>query len=390
MKNLAILGATGSIGVNTLNVVRAYPDRYRVVALAAGANVELLREQIVEFAPLLVSVREEMIAERLRTSLAFPHPVILWGTEGYKQVATADCVDMVVSALAGAVGLLPTLAAISAGKDIALANKEVLVMAGDLVITKALSTGSKILPVDSEHSAIFQCLLGNRHEDIKRIILTASGGPFLHLPIEALASVTPAQALSHPNWRMGKKITIDSATMINKGLEVIEARWLFGTDFDKICIHIHPQSIVHSLVEYRDGSMLAQLGVPDMKTPIAYALSFPERTASLGPNLDLIAAGKLEFFPPDLQKYPGIKLAYEAGKLGGTMPAVLNAANESAVAAFIDERISFPVITKVIEETMSLHSARDKKEDVTIEEILAADCWARAMAGECIARLASC
>jgi 1-deoxy-D-xylulose-5-phosphate reductoisomerase len=273
------------------------------------------------------------------------------------------------------------LKAIEAGKDIALANKEVMVMAGDLVTARAKFRGSRILPIDSEHSAIFQCILGHRRQDIKRLILTASGGPFFRLPLSSLIYATPEQALNHPKWKMGKKVTIDSASMMNKGLEVIEARWLFDVDFDKVHIHIHPQSIVHSLVEYVDGSVIAQLGIADMKVPVAYALSFPERMPSAGADLDLLTAGSLEFFPPDFDKFPNMKLAYEAGKRGGTMPAVLSAANEVAVEAFIDGKIRFPQMTKVIETALSLHSV---VEIPTIEDILASDNWARAIAWEFI------
>ena len=383
MKYLTILGSTGSIGVNTLNVVRGNPHRYKIVALAAGNNAELLREQIIEFKPQLVAVRDEKVATQLEILLPpSSRPEILLGPDGYRTVAVVQSADMVVSALAGAAGLLPTWEAIAAGKEIALANKEVMVMAGDLVMTKARATGSKILPVDSEHSAIFQCLLGHRRQDVKRIMLTASGGPFLRLPKEELVKVRPSEALNHPNWQMGKKISVDSATMMNKGLEVIEARWLFDIDFDNIHIYIHPQSIVHSLVEYLDGCIIAQLGTPDMKVPISYALSFPERLASLGPCLDLLALRNLEFMFPDFDKFPGIQLAYQAGKQGGTMPAVLSAANELAVEAFLEGKISFTQITKIIEETLSLHSVT--RCDHTIADVLAADRWARETCSEFI------
>lgn len=383
MKYLTILGSTGSIGVNTLNVVRGNSERYRVEALAAGSNIPLLLVQIKEFTPRQVVVRDESLADKLKASLnTTSKPEVLWGMKGYCEVAAAHGIDMVVSAMAGSAGLIPTLAAITAGKDIALANKEIMVMAGELVTNNAKSSGSKILPVDSEHSAIFQCLQGHRRRDVRRIILTASGGPFLHLPKEQLANVTPMQALNHPSWQMGKKITVDSATMINKGLEVIEAHWLFGLDFDNIQIHIHPQSIVHSLVEYLDGTMLAQLGTPDMRTPIAYALSFPDRTASLGKYLDLLAVQRLDFFSPDFEKFPGLNLAYEAGREGGVTPAVFNAANEMAVEAFITGRISFTQICKVIEETLSLNTCNAG--DPMIDAILSADAWARATAGEII------
>jgi 1-deoxy-D-xylulose-5-phosphate reductoisomerase len=383
MKYLTILGSTGSIGVNTLLVVRGNPQRYKIVALAAGENAELLQEQVIEFEPQMVAVKDETVAARLQKLLPSSHrPEILCGPEGYRDVAAIQSVDMVVSALAGAAGLLPTWEAIVAGKDIALANKEVMVMAGDLVMAKAQATGSKILPVDSEHSAIFQCLLGHRRQDVKRIILTASGGPFLRLPTEELVKVTPTQALNHPNWRMGKKISVDSATMMNKGLEVIEARWLFDIDFNNIHIYIHPQSIVHSLVEYVDGCILAQLGTPDMKAPISYALSFPERSASLGASLDLPAMRNWEFLAPDFDKFPSLQLAYQAGRQGGTMPAVLSAANELAVQAFLEGKICFTQITEITEETLSLHSV--KAGHHAIADILTADHWARETCHEII------
>ena len=385
IKKLTVLGSTGSIGVNTLNIIRNNADKYNVVALAAGRNVDLLHKQIVEFEPQFVAVINETVAEKLQDLLGSSSgPEILYGSDGYRRVAAANEADMVVSALAGAAGLLPTMAAIEAGKDIALANKEAMVMAGELVTKRARVRGSRILPIDSEHSAIFQCLLGHRLRDVRRIILTASGGPFFHLPTEELRYVTPAQALNHPNWNMGEKITIDSASMMNKGLEAIEARWLFDVEFDNIHIHVHPQSIVHSLVEYIDGSVIAQLGIPDMKLPIAYALSFPERTPSMAPPLNLLTVGPLEFFPPDFDKFPNMKLAYEAGRLGGTMPAVLNAANEVAVQAFIEKRIRFPQMTNVIEAVLSMHSV-DKIG--TIEDVIRADIWAREISLEFINKM---
>jgi 1-deoxy-D-xylulose-5-phosphate reductoisomerase len=385
MKKISILGSTGSIGVNTLNVIRENPLRYKTVALAAGRNVDLLRKQIEEFKPEIVAVEDEEQAEKLLDACYSCNEVeIVCGTEGYRKVAAAKNADMVVSAFAGAAGLHPTIAAIEAGKDIALANKEVMVMAGNLVMQMARKRGVMIMPVDSEHSAIFQCLQGHRRQDVKRIILTASGGPFLNLPMDELSGVTLAQALNHPKWNMGKKITIDSATLMNKGLEIIEARWLFDIDFANIDVHIHPQSIVHSMVEYIDGSIIAQLGMPDMKIPIAYALSFPERTAAIGAVLDLCATRPLEFFEPDHIRFPNVKLAYEAGIKGGTMPAVLNAANEVAVQAFLTEKIRFTHITKIIEEALSLHLI---KETTTIEDILAADEWAREISEEIICRI---
>jgi 1-deoxy-D-xylulose-5-phosphate reductoisomerase len=385
MKRISILGSTGSIGVNTLNVIRENPDRYQVVALAAGRNIDLLREQMEEFKPELVAVEDEENAGKLRDLLHSCSGVeIVCGMEGYCRVAEVKNTEVVVSAIAGAAGLLPTLAAIEAGRNIALANKEAMVMAGTILMKRAQAREVTIMPVDSEHSAIYQCIQGHRREDIKRIILTASGGPFLNLPVSELSRVTPAQALQHPKWNMGKKITIDSATLMNKGLEIIEARWLFDVDFENIHVHIHPQSIVHSMVEYVDGSILAQLGMPDMKAPIAYALSFPERTASTGALLDLYTAGPLEFFAPDFARFPNMKLAYEAGIKGGTMPAVLNAANETAVKAFLEGRIKFTHITDIIEKGLSLHHSKDAPE---IKDIFAADRWAREVAEETIGRL---
>jgi 1-deoxy-D-xylulose-5-phosphate reductoisomerase len=385
MKKIAILGSTGSIGVNALNVVRSNPRQFQVVALAAGMNLDLLHNQIREFKPKLVAVQTEIAAEKLfRMFRSSDSPEIVYGKEGYCSVAAAGSAELVVSAMSGAAGLLPTLQAIEAGKVVALANKEVMVMAGDLVCQRVKENRGKILPIDSEHSAIFQCILGHSHRDIQDIILTASGGPFWRMSIQEMAYVTPDQALNHPKWNMGKKITIDSATMMNKGLEAIEARWLFDVDLDHIHIHIHPQSIVHSLIQYIDGSVMAQLGVPDMKVPIAYALSYPERIPNVGSSLDLPSMGALEFFTPDYDKFPNIKLAYEAGRKSGTMPTVLNAANEVAVQAFLDKRIKFTQISKVIEETLSLHCLKYKP---SIDEILETDNWARVVSNELIARM---
>jgi 1-deoxy-D-xylulose-5-phosphate reductoisomerase len=291
---------------------------------------------------------------------------------------------MVISAMVGSAGLMPTMEAIEAGKDIALANKEVMVMAGPLVVEKAREKNVRILPVDSEHSAIFQCITGQRAEDIKRIILTASGGPFFHFSKKELAGVKPADALKHPSWKMGRKITIDSATMMNKGLEIIEARWLFHVDLENIEVHIHPQSMIHSMVEFIDGSIMAQLSIPDMRIPIAYALSFPERIFNPGASLDLFKVGVLEFYRPDEEKFPNLQLAYKAGKAGGTMPAVMNAANEVAVHAFLEERIGFTDISKLIEEALSCHQ---KKEVPTLGEIMDADRWARNCASKSIERI---
>jgi len=385
MKNISILGSTGSIGVNALDVIWNNPDRFKIVALSARKNIELLRQQIERFRPRVVSVIDEKHAKELK-KIANPsnRTEILFGEEGYREVASMQEADMVISAMVGSAGLLPTIDAIEAGKDIALANKEVMVMAGKIVVEKACEKGVKILPVDSEHSAIFQCISGNSRKDIRRIILTASGGPFFHLSKEKLAEVKPVQALKHPNWQMGRKITIDSASLMNKGLEVIEASWLFSMAIDSIEVHIHPQSIVHSMVEYVDGSVMAQLGVPDMRIPIAYALSFPERLPRREPSLDLLKVGIFEFFRPDIEKFPSLRLAYEAGKAGGTMPAVLNAANEVAVDAFLEEIIRFTDISKIIEGVISCHQP---KEFPTLAEIFEADLWARRNAKKIIERM---
>jgi 1-deoxy-D-xylulose-5-phosphate reductoisomerase len=385
MKNISILGSTGSIGVNAVDVIRKCPDRFKIVALSACTNVELLKQQIERFKPRVVSVIDEKHARKLKKILnPSIRTDILFGKDGYREVASVQEADMVISAMVGSAGLLPTMDAIEAGKDIALANKEVMVMAGKIVVEKAHEKDVKILPVDSEHSAIFQCILGHNRKDIRRIILTASGGPFFHLSKEKLADVKPVEALKHPNWQMGQKITIDSASMMNKGLEVIEASWLFSMPIDSIEVHIHPQSIVHSMVEYIDGSVIAQLGMPDMRIPIAYALSFPERLPRPEPFLDLLKVGIFEFFKPDIEKFPSLRLAYEAGKAGGTMPAVLNAANEVAVTAFLEEIVKFTDISKIIEGVISCHQP---KEFSTLGEIFKADLWARGNAKKIIERM---
>jgi len=375
MKKISILGSTGSIGVSALEVIRKHADRLSVAALSAGRNIGLLREQIREFKPGVISVLHEEDARGLmRSEEMNGETEVVWGAEGLRRVATAGDAHMVLSAIVGGAGLLPTLEAIDAGKDIALANKETLVMAGGLVMEKARQRRVKILPVDSEHSAIFQCMEGHRRQEIKRIILTASGGPFLNLSVEKMRHVTVKDALRHPNWKMGKKITIDSASMMNKGLEVIEARWLFGMDIEKIHVHIHPQSIIHSMVEYIDGSVMAQLGIPDMKGPISYAFSYPERFKSEEESVDFIKTGNLEFIRPDMERFPCLKLAYEAARKGGTMPCVLNASNEIAVEAFLAGRIGFMDIPVVIAMAVAAH---DVGEASSIGVILEADRWAR-------------
>ncbi|MDY0039915.1 MAG: 1-deoxy-D-xylulose-5-phosphate reductoisomerase [Desulforhabdus sp.] len=371
---LSILGCTGSIGVNTLEVVQQFPDRFKVAALAAGRNISLLREQIEKYKPRLVSVLDEELANDLGRSLGGSKPEILFGDEGYERVATLPEVDMVVSSMVGAVGLLPTIAAIKAGKHLGLANKETLVIGGEIVMDLAIQNGIRILPIDSEHSAIFQSLQGNHRSSLRRILLTASGGPFFEKSREELAAVTPQAALRHPNWSMGQKITIDSATLMNKGLEVIEAHWLFGVPTEHIDVHIHPESIVHSMVEYIDGSVIAQLGIPDMKIPISYALAYPERLPVQNPPLDLFRLQRLSFYPPDTDRFPCLRLAYEACTRGSTMPAVLNAANEVAVQAFLEKKIGFLEISQVITNVMDRHKPGDKLE---LAAIIAADGWAR-------------
>jgi 1-deoxy-D-xylulose-5-phosphate reductoisomerase len=384
MKRLAILGSTGSIGQNALAVVAEHPQEFRVVGLAAGKNVGVLAEQIRAVRPDQVSVQDEAVARDLRESLAgHPFVEILVGPEGAVSVATAPEADLVVSAMVGAVGLEPTLAAVEAGKTVALANKETLVAAGPLVMSAVAARGAALIPVDSEHSAIFQALEGQRREEVRRLWLTASGGPFRTWPKEKLATATPSQALKHPNWDMGAKITIDSATMMNKALEVIEASVLFGLPVSQIEVCIHPQSIVHSLVEFVDGSVLAQLGWPDMRLPIAYALTYPRRLPLNSDPLDLGKVARLTFEQPDFERFPALRLGYEAAETGGTMPAVLNAANEVAVAAFLDGRLPFPGITCVVEETMAAHTPGPLK---NLAQVLTVNEWAREYAQELVNR----
>lgn len=387
MKRLAILGSTGSIGVNTLDIVRQFPERFEVVSLSAGLNIELLKEQILRFRPRAVSVLNQEAARELQKGIARRDVEVVYGVEGLIRVATHPEVDQVVSAIVGAVGLIPTLSAIKTGKSIALANKEPLVMAGKIVMEEAKKNGVRILPVDSEHSAIFQSLLGHRKEDIHRLILTASGGPFLNLPFSKLHEVTVRDALNHPHWDMGKKITIDSASLMNKGLEVIEARWLFDIPVQKIIVRIHPQSVVHSMVEYIDGSIIGQMGIADMRIPIAYALSFPERLSLKLDSLDLSQVGPLTFSPPDLEKFPCLRLAYQSMEIGETMPAILNAANEAAVNGFLEGSIKFTDIPLLIQRVMEEHEVKTAR---TIEDILRADQWAREKTKNIIEREKPC
>lgn len=379
MKHLSILGSTGSIGVSTLEIVAAYPDRFRIEAMTAGKNLELFARQIRQFSPRIAAVASSDDIPRLKEMCAGLAVEIVGGVEGLIAAATADKTDMVVAAIVGAAGLVPTAAAIRAGKDIALANKETLVTAGHLFMEMVAQYGVKLYPVDSEHSAVFQSIEGHRSQDISKIILTASGGPFLNTPAEQLAGVTVRDALNHPNWSMGRKITIDSATMMNKGLEVLEARWLFDVPVEKIDVNIHPQSIIHSMVEYVDGCVIAQLGTPDMKAPIAYALSYPERVATGVQPLDLTTFSGLTFHKPDLAKFRCLALAYRAINAGESMPAVMNAANEIAVDMFLTGAIGFVQIAEVIERTMDAHQAHDLK---SIDEVLLADSWGREKARE--------
>ncbi len=382
MKHLSILGSTGSIGCNALEIVEMFPERFAVKALAAKKNTALLAGQIKRFSPEIAVVFDEATAKELQKILPSGTGVdILHGEDGYRTAATHDSVNMVVSAVVGAAGLKPTLAAIQAGKDIALANKETLVVAGEIVMREAETNGIKILPIDSEHSAISQCIEGNREQDIKKILLTASGGPFLNLPEKDFVNITPKDALNHPTWQMGKKITIDSATLMNKGLEVMEAKCLFRVSQEMIEVVIHPQSVIHSMVAFKDGAVMAQLGLPDMKGAIAYALSYPERLDLKKKSPDFSNIGSLTFDRPNEEKFPCLSLAYEACKTGGTLPAVLNAANEMVVHAFLEQRIAFIKIPEIIGKTMEFHTVVSNP---TLSDILRADMWARKQAEEII------
>ncbi len=374
MKNLAILGSTGSIGQSALAVVDAHPDRLRVAALAAGDNAALLAEQVARYSPTVVAMATAEGADHLRRACGANTVKIVSGADGLAAVATHPSVDIVICASAGTTGLEAVLAAIDAGKTVALANKEVLVVAGELVTQAAWRRGVAILPVDSEHNAIHQCLHGRDRREIRRLILTASGGPFREFTADALEHVDAAAALQHPTWRMGRKITIDSATLMNKGLEVIEAHWLFGVSADQIDVVIHPQSIVHSMVELTDGSVIAQLGVTDMRLPIQYACSYPERWETALPSLDLARAGRLEFHAPARDRFPCLDLAYRALRTGGTLPVVLNAANEIAVEFFLQGKLGFTAIPRVIQKTMDAH---DVENVTTLDVVRRVDAWAR-------------
>lgn len=366
MRKIAVLGSTGSIGTQTLEVVRENDD-IQVTALAAGSNAELLEQQAREFRPRLVSLQDEEKAKTLAVRLADTGIRVLSGMDGLVAAATEETAQIVVTAVVGMIGIRPTVAAIEAGKDIALANKETLVTAGHLIMPLAKERGVRILPVDSEHSAIFQCLNGEGQNRIDKILLTASGGPFRGRTREELKNVRLEDALKHPNWSMGHKITIDSSTMVNKGLEVMEARWLFGVEIGDVQVVVQPQSIIHSMVQFEDGAVMAQLGTPDMKLPIQYALLYPERRFMPGERLDFGTLRSIAFEAPDFVNFPGLAMAYEAGKAGGTMPTVFNAANEWAVAAFLKRKIGYLQITDIIGEAMAHHS---RKEDPDLDEIL--------------------
>jgi 1-deoxy-D-xylulose-5-phosphate reductoisomerase len=376
-KRIAIAGSTGSIGVSALSVVDEHRDRLVVVGLAAGGNVELLAEQVRAHRPLLVSVRTDEARAALRERLGPDCPEVMVGMEGAEAVASLPESDLFLSAVVGAAGIRPAFRAVASGKQLALANKESLVAAGEAITRQAAERDVSILPVDSEHSALHQCLRGSRPGEVRRVILTASGGPFRKTLAKDMAAVTPEEALRHPTWEMGPKITIDSATLMNKGLEVIEARWLFGLQPERIDVLVHPQSTIHSIVEFTDGSMLAQLGETDMRHPIRYALSYPERWGASGPGLDLTRVGKLEFEAVDRGRFPCLGLAYQALRAGGTAPAVMNAANEVAVGAFLDRRIGFAQIPEIIART--LERCRSGSAE-TIERVLEADSDARSVA----------
>jgi 1-deoxy-D-xylulose-5-phosphate reductoisomerase len=382
MKRLAIVGSTGSIGQNTLRVVEHLSDRFKVFALAANSAAGLLAEQAAAFHPMVVAISNSAHIEQFRSrcrELGIPVPEIVSGEAGLRQIASAREVDIVVSAAVGAAGIHPTYSAVASGKTVALANKEAMVIAGELLRKTASISGAQIIPVDSEHSAVDQCLRSGRRGEVRRLILTASGGPFRDTPAEDFPTITPEEALKHPTWQMGKRITIDSATLMNKGLEVIEARWLFDIPAQKIDIMVHPQSVMHSMVEFVDGSVIGQLGTADMRQPIQYALTYPERVESPLPPLDWTSVPRLDFMPPDRRKFPCIDLAYKAIAMGGTAPAVLNAADEVAVQAFLDRKIPFPSIPKLVAASLDAHKVMEAD---SLGAIIDADAWARKYVNE--------
>lgn len=377
MRNISILGSTGSIGTQTLDVVTRMPGEFKVVGLATANDLELLETQIRQFKPDIVSVANEELANRLYRKVKELQVEVTWGLEGLTKIATITKADMIVTAVSGAVGLIPTIEALKCGKTIAFANKETLVAAGEIVTNLTRRGQGKLIPVDSEHSAIFQCLQGEQRKAISKLIITASGGPFRTWSSAELATVTAAQALKHPKWKMGPKITVDSATLMNKGLEVIEARWLFDIPYPQISVIVHPQSTIHSMVEFHDGAIIAQLGIPDMRIPIQYALTYPNRAENDLPRLNLLEVAQLSFEAPDLVKFPCLQMAFDAGQEGGTMPAVMNAANEVAVAAFLQGDIQFTKIPQIIAAVMDAHHNNMIPE---LPVILEADRWARAKA----------
>lgn len=370
MKKIAILGSTGSIGTQTLDIVRAHPQELQVVALAAGSSVELMEKQIREFHPVLAAMWSEKAATDLKQRVADIEVEVVCGMDGLLQIANLAQAEVLVTAIVGMIGIRPTIAAIEQGKTIALANKETLVTAGHLIMPLAKEKGVAILPVDSEHSAIFQSLHGEKREQVQKILLTASGGPFRGRTTEELQNITPEDALRHPNWSMGKKITIDSSTLVNKGLEVIEAKWLFDVSLEQIQVVVHPQSVIHSMVEYVDGAIIAQLGTPDMKLPIQYALFYPDRRVMDGRRLDFYELTQMTFEKPDMDTFPGLKLAFEASHRGGSMPTVYNAANEKAVSLFLNRKIKFLQIPELIEACMEAHRMVEHPD---VEQILGAE-----------------
>ncbi|TCO79908.1 1-deoxy-D-xylulose-5-phosphate reductoisomerase [Marinisporobacter balticus] len=374
MKCISILGSTGSIGTQTLDVVRNNKEKFNIVGLSANNNIDLLEKQIKEFHPVAVSVMNEKKALELKKRLGNIKTKVFYGLDGLTTIATLEASDLIVTAVVGMIGLIPTIEAIKCKKDIALANKETLVTAGEIVMKEAKRNNVAILPVDSEHSAIFQCLMGYTLKDIRRIILTASGGPFRGYKKAQLQDVTVKEALNHPKWNMGKKISIDSATLMNKGLEIIEAKWLFDLSLDQIDVVIHPQSIIHSMVEYKDSSVIAQMGYPDMRVPIQFALTYPSRTKNNYKKLNLLEVATLTFEKPDRDTFPCLNLAYEALRIGGSLPTVLNAANEELVALFIQQRIGFYDIPRIVELALEKH---DVQYELTIDEIIQMDRWAR-------------
>jgi len=387
MKQIVILGATGSIGSNTLDILRRFPEQFDLLGVTAKSSDVKLEKIVREFQPKCLALQDERAAAALSKRLSGSGAEVLYGESGIISVACLPEADLVISAIVGAAGLHPTLSAIQSGKRVALANKEPLVMAGEIIQKEASRRGTTILPIDSEHSAIFQALVGERPGDVKRVILTASGGPLLGLPREMKQSISRQKALAHPNWKMGPKISIDSATLMNKGLEVIEARWLFGLSSDKIDVVIHPQSIIHSMVEFHDRSVVAQMGLPDMRVPISYVLHYPGRSALPFPSLDLCQIGKLTFEQPDAEAFPLLSTAYAALKGGGTLPSVLNAANEVAVKAFLQEKVAFGQIEEVIQKTLEAHVIQAAE---TLEDVIEADRWARAEGARQVRRCGLC